>query len=246
MNSFPVRKALLALLAGFILSASAASGQTNMGDDPEAFDKIARTLFKPIYPLLARQIKEDYGITKGICVDAGSGPGYLAIELAKTTDLEIYSLDINPKASEIAGRNIKDNKLEGRVKTVTGDVQKMPFPDNFAQLIVSRGSYIFWPDKVRAFKEILRVLKPGGTAFIGGGMGNLLPQADRRRIQDAMDEEKIGPPADLMVSFDEMGKLLRQAGIREFNITTDEGCLCGLWVEFQKPAPKSVGDIKTP
>jgi SAM-dependent methyltransferase len=235
-----------ALLTGLALWASMAAGQDNLGNDAAAFDKIARTLFKPIYPLLALQIKDDYGITKGVCVDAGSGPGYLAIELAKITDLEIHSLDIDPKASEIARGNVKDNGVEGKVKVVTADVQKMPFPENFAQLVISRGSYIFWPDKVRAFKEILRILKPGGTAFIGGGMGNLLQQDERRRIQDTMAEKNIGPPAELMVNLDEMGKILREAGIPEFKITTDEGCLCGLWVEFTKPALKSGDNGKIP
>jgi len=227
------------LLAGFLLLNILTCGQTGGKNDAESFDKIATTLFKPIYPLLALQIKQDYGITRGVCVDAGSGPGYLAIELAKITELQVTALDIDPEASRIAGRNVSANGLKGRVKVLTADVQKIPLADNSVDLVVSRGSYIFWPDKVAAFKEIRRIMKPGGTAFIGGGMGNLLPQEERRRIQDTMAEKNIGPPAELAVSFDDMGRILRQAGIPEFKITTDEGCLCGLWVEFQKPAAKS-------
>jgi SAM-dependent methyltransferase len=39
-------------------------------------------------------------------------------------------------------------------------------------LVVSRGSIFFWEDLGKAFAEILRVLKPGGIAFIGGGFGS--------------------------------------------------------------------------
>ncbi|MCP2604899.1 class I SAM-dependent methyltransferase [Candidatus Aminicenantes bacterium AH-873-B07] len=200
----------------------------------EAFDKIARTLFKNVYPYLAKQIKQDYSINEGICVDVGAGPAYLSIELAKITDLKIYALDIDPDAIKIAKKNIKKVGLTGRIKAVLGDVHKMPFPDNFADLVVSRGSFIFWKDKVKAFKEIYRILKPGGIAFIGGGMGRLLPQAERERIRLIMERENIGPPANLRVSIKEMGEILRKAGIFNFEIYSHEGCICGLWTEFKK------------
>jgi SAM-dependent methyltransferase len=117
--------------AAFILVAALGSavlspGQTSQSD-AERFDRIARTVFKPIYPALARQIKEDYGITKGICVDAGAGPGYLSIELAKITELAVWAVDIDPAAVRIAERNVRDAGLVGRVKPVEGDVLKMPF-----------------------------------------------------------------------------------------------------------------------
>ncbi len=201
-----------------------------------SFDQIARTLFKNIYPYLALQIKQDYGINEGVCVDAGAGPGYLSIELAKITNLKIYALDVDPEAIAIAQRNIARAGLKEKIEPVLANVEKMPFPDNSVDLVVSRGSFIFWQDKVQAFKEIKRILKPGGVAFVGGGMGNLLPLEERARIQEIMEKEKIGPPQDLQVSFEAMGDILRRALIGDFKITTDAGCACGMWVEFKKAA----------
>ena len=206
-------------------------------NNAEAFDKIARTLFKKIYPYLAMQIKQDYGITKGVCVDIGAGPAYLSIELAKITDLKIYALDIDPDAIKIANRNIKKAGLSKRIKTVLGDVHQMPFSDNFADLVISRGSFLFWKDKVKAFKEIYRILKPQGVAFIGGGMGKLLPEEEKKRIKSIMEKKNIGPPAYLRVSADEMASILRKAKIFRFEIFSDgeeSACPCGLWVEFRK------------
>jgi ubiquinone/menaquinone biosynthesis C-methylase UbiE len=200
----------------------------------EEFDRIARTVFKNIYPYLALQIKEEFLITEGSCLDVGSGPGHLAIELAKITNLHIYALDIDPEAVRLAQKNVEEARLADRLKAVQGDVERMPFSDNSMDLVVSRGSYLFWKDKVKAFQEINRILKPGGTAFIGGGMGNLIPPAERAVIRERMDKEKIGPPKELEVSFEEMGVILRKAGIPNFKVTTDAGCLCGLWVEFKK------------
>lgn len=201
-------------------------------------DRIASTVFKPIYPYLAEQIKRDYGVVEGRCLDAGAGSGHLAIALGRITSLRIDALDLDPEALALAKANIESAGLSDRVKPVEGNVERLPYPDGTFDLIVSRGSYPFWEDKVKAFAELRRVLKPGGRIFVGGGMGSLITPAERTRIQDIMAEQKIGPPKELEVGVPDMGAILRRAGYREFKIATDSGCLCGLWVEYQKPAGK--------
>jgi SAM-dependent methyltransferase len=218
------------------------TGLTNTKYTAAEFDAIAKRVFAPIYPFLARQVKRDFGISAGRAVDAGCGPGYWAMALAQETDLQVTAMDLDPEALAIVRRNAAAAGLEGRVEAVLGDVQKMPFPDGYADLVVSRGSYPFWKDKVQAFREIRRILKPGGVAFIGGGLGSLLPVEERNRIKAVMEAEKIGPPKELEVSFEDMSRILREAGIPVFKIAHDEGCLCGLWVEFRKPAdPAATG-----
>lgn len=224
----------LAFAAGACRQTEAPARDTNTRYTAEQFDQIAREVFAPIYPYLAKQVVESFKITRGVAVDAGSGPGYWAIELAKITDLKVIALDLDPEAVGIVRRNVSQAGLEGRVEAIEGNVQKMPLADGTADLVVSRGSYPFWPDKVAAFKEIRRILKPGGVAYIGGGLGSLIPDDERTRIRDIMDARKIGPPKELEVSYDEMAAILRKAGIMEFRITPDAGCLCGLWVEFRR------------
>ncbi len=223
----------LALASAFVL-AGPDFGQISQGDAAR-FDEIARTVFKPIYPALARQVKEDYGITKGVCVDAGAGPGYLSIELAKITDLVVWAVDIDPAAVRIAERNVKEAGLTGRVKPLEGDVHKMPFDTSSVDLVVSRGSIFFWRDQVQGLREVVRILKPGGAALLGGGAGRLVPQDVRLAIQEAMDKLNLGPPPELQMNPDRASALLRAAGIREFEVTYDTTCLCGLWLEFRKP-----------
>jgi len=224
----------LVLIVGACRKADQGKRDTNSAYTAEEFDKIAKEVFAPIYPYLAQQVKEAYKMSTGVAVDAGSGPGYWSIELAKITDLHVYAMDLDPEAVKIVRRNIKNAGLEGRVEAIEGNVQKMPFADGFADLVISRGSYPFWKDKVAAFKEIQRILKPGGAAYIGGGLGSLIPDEERTKIRDIMDARKIGPPTNLEVSYDEMSRILREAGISEFRISPDAGCLCGLWVEFRR------------
>ena len=49
--------------------------------------------FAVMYPLLAKQIVDDFGITKGVCLDVGTGSAAVIIELAKITDLDMAPLN---------------------------------------------------------------------------------------------------------------------------------------------------------
>jgi ubiquinone/menaquinone biosynthesis C-methylase UbiE len=247
--SRPGRAAVL-LTAGWLLAAAACApkaekqetGQlTGAGYTAAEFDAIAQRVFGPIYPYLARQMVQDYGITSGVALDAGCGPAYWAIAQAQATSLKVWALDIDPEALAIADRNIAAAGLKGRVETLQGDIHKIPLPDDSVDLVFSRGSLPFWKDKVRAFGEIKRVLKPGGVAFIGGGLGSLMPVEERQRIKETMEREKIGAPKELETTFQQLAVILRQAGIPVFKLSHDDGCLCGGWVEFRKPASGPAG-----
>jgi ubiquinone/menaquinone biosynthesis C-methylase UbiE len=45
---------------------------------------------------------------------------------------------------EAASKNIREAGLEGRITLICGDVHAMPFDDDYADLIISRGSMFFW------------------------------------------------------------------------------------------------------
>ena len=148
---------------------------TNDQDDQKAarmMDNITKTVFAPIYPVMAGQIASIHGITTGTCIDLGSGPAALSIRLAKVTDLVIHAVDKSPHSHAIACANIREAGLEHRITAVHSDVCTLPFESNVADLIVSRGSMFFWEDITGAFNEIYRVLKPGGKTHIGAGFGN--------------------------------------------------------------------------
>ncbi|MDD3978285.1 MAG: class I SAM-dependent methyltransferase [Methanomicrobium sp.] len=159
----------------------------------EEMDEISKTLFAPIYPVIADNIIKTSGIKEGVCIDLGSGQGSLAISIAKKTDLFVYAYDFSGDAIEIAQRNIKNCNLSSQIKTVEGDVHNILFENCFADLIVSRGSMFFWDKPNLAFKGINRILKPGGMAYVGGGFGNKELRDDivnKMIIKDPKWEEK--------------------------------------------------------
>ena len=101
----------------------------------------------------------------------------------------------------------------------------MPFADNFADLIVSRGSYHYWTDKVVVFKEVMRVLKPSGKAFIGGGFGHGHSDAELEKMVK-LRNQSLGDDAANYYSPKKMKEILHDAGIQRYVIIADE---TGMW-----------------
>ncbi len=192
--------------------------------DWDEFDRLVREVLYPVYPAVARKIIEETGITDGLCIDIGTGTGALAIALAKMTDLIVYALDISQRALEIAKLRIGEEGLTDRIFTIRGDVHSMPFKDKIADLIVSRGSIGFWEDRVKAFKEIVRVLKPDGMAVVGGGFGSKeVKEKVKGRLKRTGRTRKVKG---------EIREILRKAGIECYRIIDDEA---NFWVIVYGP-----------
>lgn len=199
------------------------------------FDRVAREVFAPVYPVLARQIIERTGISNGSCLDIGCGGGYLGLALARITELDTILFDESRDMLNLARGYIGRSGLEARVRTLLGDVHDIPLANNSVNLAVSRGSMFFWNDRVKAFGEIYRILSKGGAAMIGGGFGNadLLREIEEKMlIRDPQWKEKrrqrIGKP-----KVQEYRHELERAGIPSFEILQDE---VGLWIIIRRSA----------
>ena len=153
-----------------------------MGIDYKEYDKIATEVFAPIYPDIAQKIVERTGIKEGLLLDLGCGGGYLGFALMQLGNFKTTFADVSQEMVDIAWQRGVENNLTGRF--IECDVHNMEFHDDRFDLIVSRGSMPFWTDQRKAFQEIYRVLKPGGRAYIGCGLGN---EAHRKRIFAEME-----------------------------------------------------------
>ena len=147
--------------AGFTIT----SGKTHA----EAFNWVVENRVGHTYPLTAmRMLRELGGIRDGICIDVGCGTGHLDVELAKRSNFKIIGLDIDPDMKPLFEKKVRDSGFQDRLSFVVGDAQEMPFPDDYADVIVSRGTLTFIPDIGKCLRDVDRVLKPGGVAFLGG------------------------------------------------------------------------------
>jgi len=103
---------------------------------------------------------------QGKLLDVGSGTGHLAISIKKRyPGLEIHGLDISADMIDAAEKN-KKLASAGNIRFDLGDVQSLPYGDNSLDFVVSSLSLHHWEDVGKAFKEISRVLKPGGRLLL--------------------------------------------------------------------------------
>jgi len=201
--------------------------------------RAGRGVLAPVYAPLAEQIVSDFDLStkEGIGIDVGSGPGTLIVELCERTRLHWINVDINPSVLAPFYRLAEQRGFGNRVSAMCADVHALPFHDDYADIIVSRGSFHLWEDKVKAFGEIYRVLKPGAPAFIGRGFSANLPVETARPIR-----EKQGNRIryDVDKTEKELYDIMVGLRIREFKIHRpqppgSEGVNYGVWVEFHKP-----------
>ena len=54
----------------------------------------------------------------------------------------------------------------GRCEVLQASVAELPFDENSFDLVTAFETIYFWPGLVDCFREVYRVIKPGGTFFI--------------------------------------------------------------------------------
>lgn len=200
------------------------------------YDAIASEVFAPLYPVVAEAILKRTGILSGRMLDIGCGGGHLGYAVMERAAFEGWLLDISPDAVALCRRRSLELGLEERSHCLVGDVHALPFGDAFFDLVVSRGSLGFWRDYPLAFREIRRVLKPGGKAYVGGGLGN---RETFERIRARMRELDPDWPASIRkkqrnASTAELRDIIERLGLGcEVVDSEDEG----RWFVLSRPEP---------
>lgn len=99
-------------------------------------------------------------------LDIATGTGDLAILMAQTNAREIVGADISEGMLEVGRKKVAEKGLEGRIKLVYGDSEKLPFADNHFDAITVAFGVRNFETLEKGLAEILRVLKPGGIFVI--------------------------------------------------------------------------------
>jgi SAM-dependent methyltransferase len=97
-------------------------------------------------------------------LDVGCGSGWLSRRIGKMVpEGRVVGMDISDEMVRIARRNSLD---QHNLLFVTGEVAEIPWEPNFFTHAISVESAYYWPNPAAGVKEISRVLRPGGTAWI--------------------------------------------------------------------------------
>ena len=200
------------------------------------------------YPYVADDVVALCKPRLGVWLDVGAGPGGLGLALAaRSPGSVLVLLDPNGEALEKALAAADKQGLRSRLVTIIGSAEHMPLPAACVDLVVSRGSVFFWQDRTQGIREAFRVLRPGGEAMIGGGLGRAYPAWARHEFirRQRESQQRKGPEA--MRKFREarsretFERLASEAGLSRFTVLGEGGLDAddpdtgvGIWLRFSK------------
>ncbi|HEU5006755.1 MAG TPA: methyltransferase domain-containing protein [Jatrophihabitantaceae bacterium] len=181
-------------------------------------------------------------------LELGCGTGFFTLNLKLAGVLEDgHVTDLSPGMVEVAQRNARSLgfEVEGRV----ADAERLPYEDDEFDLVIGHAVLHHIPDVELAFREVLRVLKPGGRFVFAGEPtrhgdyvarrlsrltwwaatnATRMPRlADWRRPQEELDESSRAAALEAVVDLhtfppDELAETARRAGADDVEVATNE------------------------
>ncbi len=127
----------------------------------------------------ANRILEATGVRGGLVVHLGCGAGRLTAALRAGDGCLVHGLDTRADNVRTARRHVQSMDLYGAVSIDRYNGKRLPYVDNLVNLVVAEDL-----GEV-AMKEVMRVLAPGGVAYVRGD-GKWTKTIKRR--PDAIDE----------------------------------------------------------
>lgn len=129
------------------------------GSIPALYDRyLGPLIFEPYAADLAQRLS---GLKHGSVLEIAAGTGILTWELARTLphDVAIVATDLNQPMLDFASAK----RYHPRAITwQQANALDLPFENESFDVVVCQFGVMFFPDKSAAYREILRVLKPGG------------------------------------------------------------------------------------
>ncbi len=100
-------------------------------------------------------------------LDVGSGSGTDTLIASRLVGPQgrVYALDMTGAMREKLRTNARKMGATN-VESVEGNAEEIPLPDTSIDVVTSNGVLNLVPDKERAFRELYRVLRPGGRVQI--------------------------------------------------------------------------------
>jgi ubiquinone/menaquinone biosynthesis C-methylase UbiE len=182
-------------------------------------------------------------------LEIGAGTGFFSLNLRQAGVLdEVHVTDISPGMVEAAKRNAE--RLGFTIEGRTADAERLPYEDGTFDIVVGHAVIHHLPDVEQAFREMLRVLRPGGRIVICGEptrYGDLVARRLSRatwwaathlthlpfikdrwaRPQQELDESSRAAALESVVDLhtfdpDELARIVGRAGAAEVHTATEE------------------------
>jgi len=200
---------------------TAPADMTSQGWDAvaTAYDRI----WAPYLGLYAEDAIRLAGVKSGDRVlDVAAGPGTLTLLTAKF-GAQVTATDFSPAMIEQLRKRAASQKLVNVTAEVM-DGQALKLPDKSFDCAFSNFGLIFFPDRAKGFRELYRVLRPGGRAVVTcwSALERVeIVAAFAQAIKKALPDlpPPVSPPAALSLQDPQVfAREMREAGFLEVKI----------------------------
>jgi len=159
-------------------------------------------------------------------LDVGCGGGRTVSKLAAiATQGKVFGVDYSEESVAATKRTNAQWIDLGRVEIRHGSVSRLPFPDDMFDLVTAVETHFWWPNLPGDMREVLRVLKPGGTLIL---IAEIYRGANTMAAKFA--EKYASRTCMTLLSVDEHRELFTSAGYSNVQVIEerDKGWICGV------------------
>jgi SAM-dependent methyltransferase len=131
--------------------------------ESEIVTRLLGDSFHPGGTALTERLGQLLGLNpEHLVLDAASGKGASAILIAQRFGCAVVGVDLSTQNVAYANAEADRLGLAGRVSFRVGDAERLPLDDASADAVICECAFCTFPDKPRAARELMRVLRPGG------------------------------------------------------------------------------------
>jgi ubiquinone/menaquinone biosynthesis C-methylase UbiE len=127
----------------------------------EFFDEVDRVRYER-QPFMRNAVGFDRYPGKSL-LEIGCGLGTDLVRFARG-GARVTGIDLTPESIRLARRRFELEAIPARF--LVGDAENLPFPSSSIDVVYSFGVLHHTPDPPKAFRELRRVLRPGGEAVV--------------------------------------------------------------------------------
>jgi len=150
-------------------------------------------------------------------LDVGCGGGRTVSKLAALAgEGKVYGVDYSAESVAFARKSNREWIRMGQVEIQEAPVAQLPFPDSMFDVVTAVETHFWWPDLPAGMREILRVLKPGGTLAI---VAEIYKQGNSRKSE--LIEKHLPFSGMKLLTIDEHRALFSDAGYADIQVMAE-------------------------